>query len=198
MTATFARLERAFAEAVELTAEEQARFLAELATRAPELARRLDALLRSDDEIRDAATDAFGRLPSPTADRSGFAFGAYTLRETIGQGGMGTVYRAERTDGTMAHEIAVKVLHHAHADSETMRRFRIECQVLAHLEHPAIARFVEAGTLSDGTPCLAMELVRGVPIVEYCTAHNLSVVERLRMFREVCDAVRYAHRHLVV
>ena len=109
---------------------------------------------------------------------------------------MGVVYLAERDDlGTVA---AIKILRDAWLSPSRRERFASEQRTLAQLNHPFIARLYDAGTLADGTPWFVMEYVEGTPLTEYCRAHATSVVGRVRLFRDVCEAVQHAHRHLVV
>jgi len=109
---------------------------------------------------------------------------------------MGVVYLAER--GDLHSRAAVKVLRDAWLSPERRERFAAEQRMLAQLNHPGIARLYDAGTLADGTPWIAMEHVDGVSLIEYCRDHRCSLRERLRLFRDVCDAVGHAHRHLIV
>jgi eukaryotic-like serine/threonine-protein kinase len=125
-------------------------------------------------------------------------FGVYELRELIGRGGMGAVYRAERMDGELHQVAAVKVIERAWLDSRAVERFRAERQILASLEHPHIARLIDGGTREDGIPYLVMEYVEGRRIDEYCADRCLGIAERLRIFLPLCEAVEYAHRKLVV
>src|SRR6185503_18453491 len=111
-------------------------------------------------------------------------------------GGMGVVFLAERTD--LHSQAAIKILRDAWLSPARRQCFATEQRTLASLNHPSIARLYDAGALSDGTPWIVMEYVPGVPLSEYCRANTLSLAERLRLFRSVCDAVHYAHRHLVI
>ncbi|MEM6794028.1 MAG: tetratricopeptide repeat protein [Acidobacteriota bacterium] len=124
----------------------------------------------------------------------------YRLIEKIGQGGMGVVYRARRADGVYDDEVAVKLLPRGGdlAGEERVERFRRERQILANLKHPAIASLLDGGTASDGRPFLVMELVDGTPIDRYCDEQRLDVRGRIELFIEVCRAVQFAHRSLVV
>src|SRR5262249_48227640 len=127
---------------------------------------------------------------------AGARIGAYRIVREIGRGGMGTVYLAERADDEYNQRVALKL---ADVRSEAVLKwFRDERQTLATLEHPNIARLMDGGTMPEGIPYLVMEFVDGLPIDEYCVARQLSVDERLRLFRQVCAAVEVAHRHLVV
>ena len=123
-------------------------------------------------------------------------FGPYKLRELLGEGGMGVVYLAQRQDlGSLA---AIKILRDAWMSPARRERFSVEQRTLAQLNHPSIARLYDADTLPDGTPWFAMEYVDGVPLTEFCHARNCSIAERLRLFRAVCEAVDYAHRHAIL
>ncbi|MBS0367501.1 MAG: protein kinase [Proteobacteria bacterium] len=135
-----------------------------------------------------------GNLVSPP-EREGTECGHFRLRECIGAGGMGAVYRAERTDG-VPQAVALKVLSGS-ISAEGRARFLAEAKFLARLEHPAIARLIDVG-VGDREGWIAMELVRGVRITDYCDAHALDLRARLRLLEQVIDAVASAHRQLVV
>lgn len=133
----------------------------------------------------------------PAIDK-GMRLGAYELVEQIGEGGMGVVFRARRVDGAFDKEVAIKLTADPILAMIARKNFQAEREILARLEHPNIARILDGGTTADGALYLVMELVAGVPIDEYCESRRLSVRERLRLFLKVCDAVQYAHGHLVV
>src|SRR5204862_506894 len=120
----------------------------------------------------------------------------HRLVQLLGSGGMGTVYLAERRDGEIEQQVAIKLLR-ADADRPAWRdRFLRERQLLAYLNHPAIARLLDTGHTTDGRPYLVMEHVDGVAIDEY--AATLDQRARLRLFLLVCDGVSHAHRHLII
>ena len=123
-------------------------------------------------------------------------FGPYRIKEALGEGGMGVVYLAERTD--LGSLVAIKILRDAWLSPARRERFASEQRTLAQLNHPSIARLYDADTLDDGTPWFVMEYVEGVPLTEYCSQHACSIEERLRLFRAVCEAVQYAHQHAVI
>jgi serine/threonine-protein kinase len=133
------------------------------------------------------------------ADASGRLIGPYRLVRKIGEGGMGAVYLAERTDGQFEQQVAIK-LHRHGAHGELQReRLIAERQILARLEHPGIARLLDGGVTEDGSlPYFAMEYVDGEPITEHCRRTNAPLRARLPLFLQVCAAVEYAHRNLVV
>lgn len=124
--------------------------------------------------------------------------GAYRIVRELGFGGMGAVYLAERTDGKFNQKVALKLLKREMNTAALRRRFQQEREILASLEHPNIARLLDAGTTDDRVPFLAMEYVEGLPINDYCDNHELSLNERLDLFRHVCSAVNFAHRNLIV
>jgi non-specific serine/threonine protein kinase/serine/threonine-protein kinase len=134
----------------------------------------------------------------PPRSLAGRLVGPYRIVEEIGAGGMGEVYRAIRADDQYEKQVAIKVVRHGFDTATGLRRFKAERQILASLDHPNIARLLDSGSTEDHLPYVVMELVEGQAIDEYCDAHNLSLVERLQLFRMVCAAVHYAHQHLVV
>ena len=124
--------------------------------------------------------------------------GPYRILETLGRGGMGSVYLAERDDEHYRQQVAIKVMRHGLDNPEVLRRLRQERQILAHLDHPNIARLLDGGNTPEGLPYFVMELVEGEPIHEYCDHDRLPIRGRLELFLKVCSAVQYAHRNLVV
>ncbi len=183
-----------FSEAVEMPREKREKFLDEQANGDGELRREVEKLLASDEEAK-TLFDGKSLIPAGglPAEKQ---FGIYRIVRKIGEGGMGAVYLAERTD--LKQRVALKIIRHG-ADSETiLRRFRREQEILAALEHPNIARLLDVGISPEGIPYLAMEFVEGVDLTEFCDRRDLSVNERLRLFRKICEAVAYAHSRLVV
>lgn len=128
----------------------------------------------------------------------GTVVGAYRVTGIIGEGGMGTVYRAVRADDEFRTEVAIKVLRRGMEMQHVVERFRNERQILAGLNHPYIAKLFDGGTTADGRPYFVMELIVGKPLDEYCDEHRLSTPERLRLFQKICSAVLYAHQNLIV
>jgi serine/threonine-protein kinase len=199
-----------FRGALERQAEARPRYLDGACDGDGELRAEVESLL---DAHRDAGgfldPGAGGPDPGPPAsdppgpetadeDAEGRRVGAWQLSRRIGSGGMGTVYLASRADAAFDKRVAVKLLHGGADSDEIVRRFRVERQILAGLDHSNIARLLDGGSTEDGRPYLVMEYVDGQPIDRYCDAHELSVEARVRLFRKVCDAVRFAHRNLVV
>jgi serine/threonine protein kinase len=111
---------------------------------------------------------------------------------------MGSVYLAERVDGAYRKQVAIKLVRPGANSGEILERFRRERQILASLDHPNIARLIDGGSTEEGLPYFVMEYVEGLPIHRWADEHKHNVTQRLELFRSVCDAVRYAHQHLVV
>ncbi|MFO0840540.1 MAG: serine/threonine-protein kinase [Phycisphaerae bacterium] len=128
----------------------------------------------------------------------GRQLGAYQIVRPIAFGGMGSVYLARRADDAYRNEVAIKLIRGSLLDGESYHRFCQERQTLADLNHPNIARLLDGGRSDDGLPYLVMEYVAGQPIDAYCNERQLDLPARLRLFRDVCAAVQYAHQNLVV
>ncbi len=129
----------------------------------------------------------------------GQQIGSYTLTSLIATGGMGTVYLAEPIPPSNENNnVAIKLIRRGMASPDILQRFHKECQTLAGLEHENIARQLEGGISDQGIPYLAMEYIDGLPIDQYCDNNNLSVQQRLELFRKVCSAVQYAHQNLII
>ncbi|HEY6454845.1 MAG TPA: serine/threonine-protein kinase [Steroidobacteraceae bacterium] len=143
--------------------------------------------------------DAPMRVPVPEVipDAAvGMRLGAWNITRLIGRGGMGEVYEATRADGNFEQRVAIKLLQRDAAAQ--LERFQAERQILARLEHTGIARLYDGGITGDGRPFMVMEYVEGQSITEYCEHRRATFGERLQLFVQVCDAVAYAHRNLVV
>ncbi|MDX1640458.1 MAG: serine/threonine-protein kinase [Balneolaceae bacterium] len=139
----------------------------------------------------------FSRLKSDT-DLIGTQIGAFQITEQLGVGGMGTVYKAKRTDGQFSQQVAIKVLQKGIQSAGTFQRFQLEQEILASLKHANIAQLYDGGVTDDGTPYLVMEYVDGNPIDEYCNKHQYTIEQRLELFRDVCSAVQFAHANLII
>ncbi|NOT63579.1 MAG: protein kinase [Acidobacteria bacterium] len=149
--------------------------------------------------LRQTQADEFAEtLPLEDDSLIGRRVGAYQLVREIGRGGMGAVYLAERADHEFRKQVAVKLIKRGMDSDFILRRFRRERQILASLDHPHIARLLDGGTTEDGLPFFVMEYIEGQPLYRHCDAHQLGIAERLRLFQHICDAVQFAHQHLVV
>lgn len=197
------RIKTLFDEARTREGAEREAFLENACGGDPALRAEIDALLRASnspgvvDDLMDQLDTVFGReVLSGIPDDA--RVGPYELIEELGRGGMGRVFLARRADGQFERTVALKLLGITVPSEEVRERFLKERQILATLEHPNIARMLDGGVTDGGQPYFVMEAVDGHPIDEHCTQHGLPVRKRLRLFLEVCDAVRYAHQNLVV
>jgi serine/threonine-protein kinase len=192
-----------FDRLVELEAVERESALAALATGDPELAADVRSLLRADETDNpllgsEAAAVVPGILAElGTAPANGM-IGPYRLLRAIGEGGMGEVWLAERSDGSYEQQVAIKLLKRGMDTRAILRRFMQERRILARLHHPQIVRLIDGGMSEDGRPYYAMDFVDGLPITRHAAAQALSVGARVALLIEVADAVAYAHTQLVV
>jgi non-specific serine/threonine protein kinase/serine/threonine-protein kinase len=208
----WADVDAVFSAAVDLLPEARPALLEASCNGRPDLRSEVESLLAAHDQATGFLQPGGARPSSPLAPGCppgpfshavealgpGTLVGAYRLVEKIGEGGMGSVFRAERADRAFAHDVAVKVTRGSLAGADAARRFRAERQILATLHHPHIVTLIDGGTLPGGEAYLVMELVDGVPITRGCRERPASLEERLRLFRQVCSAVHYAHRHAIV
>ena len=207
MQREWSRVEEIFQGAVERPPGERRDFLFRACGDNTALRAEVDSLLASHDRhgsfIESAIRDAAGALvemdaPALPPNMVGRRLGAWRITGVIGQGGMGAVYEAVRDDEHYQQRVALKIVKGG-IDTEFLRtRFRHERQILASLVHPNIARLLDGGATEEGLPWFAMERIEGRSIGEYCQENRLSIPDRLRLFRQVCSAVQYAHRNLIV
>ncbi|MFN0112043.1 MAG: protein kinase domain-containing protein [Blastocatellia bacterium] len=201
----YQQIKQIYLEAADRDPAERAAWLAEACGADQALRAEIEALLNE-----YAETAPFLETPPPLPDFPlllkrqsadeliGQRIGPYKILREIGQGGMGAVYLAERADREFKQRVALKIIKRGMDTDEIIARFRHERQILAALDHPNIARLLDGGTTADGLPYFVMEHVEGEPLDGYCASHNLSLRERLELFRTVCGAVHYAHQNLVV
>jgi serine/threonine protein kinase len=164
------------------------------------LRRRVEALLRRHAEAEgplDRPAFAGAATEEPCAERPGTVIGPYKLLELIGEGGMGLVFMAEQTQ-PVRRRVALKVVKPGMDTRQVVARFEAERQALALMDHPHIAKVFDAGVTESGRPYFVMELVRGVPVTEYCDEHRLTTRQRLELFVSVCQAVQHAHQKGII
>ena len=174
----------------------RAESLASLRAEDPQLADDLEELLRLEQDSDDFLNEPV--VPPMPGLRGGSVVGPYRLERMLGEGGMGQVWLAQRDDGLYQRRVALKLLRPGLADPNLRLRFTRERQILARLEHPHIARLLDAGISSDGQPYLALEYVEGEPLTDWCRAHALTLDARLHLFQQVCRALSHAHANLIV
>lgn len=146
----------------------------------------------------DSVAGHWASAKTDPATMIGQRLGAWRIDALIAVGGMGAVYRGGRADDSFEKTVAIKLLPGAFVNPALASRFEAERQILASLDHPGIARLLDGGTSPEGVPWLVMEYVDGVPVDRYCDDKNLPLAERLQLFAGICDAVQFAHQHLVV
>lgn len=161
----------------------------------PDLRERVEAMRRSDRSFSlrtGAAVDTLDEEPTPGR------IGAYRITGRVGGGGMGTVYRGERMTGDFAHVVAIKLIKAGLLSERLVERFRRERQTLAQLSHPNIAQLYDGGETETGAPYIVMEFIEGQPLLAWADDRRLDRAARLKLFRDICGAVAFAHRSLVV
>lgn len=209
MTTEESRVETIFFNALEKQSpEERAAYLEQACGADSELRRHVEDLIRAQPKLGEFlqghAADALAAVDITTVadvaappEQAGSRIGPYTLIETIGEGGFGIVYLAEQSK-PVRRRIALKIIKPGMDTKEVIARFEAERQALALMDHPGIARVFDAGTAESGRPYFAMELVKGVPITQYCDQSNLTTRERLELFVEVCRAIHHAHQKGII
>lgn len=202
---SWARVGDLFEQALEQASDRRRSFLEHACAGADGLRREVQSLL-------DALAAENGRFAAPsrhlladlgaaissTGLDAGDLIGPYRVVRVIGQGGMGSVYEAHRVDDDFRKRVAIKTLGWGRGREELLRRFRQERRILARLDHPHIAALLDGGITPDGLPYFAMEYVEGEPIDRYSRTRQLPLPQRIRLMRQVCAAVHYAHQNLVV
>ena len=166
-----------------------------------DLLHEIESLMAEADEtdpFEECAESLEIAIPREDLSEIGRRVGAYVIVREIGRGGMGTVYLAARADGYFEKQVAIKVLNRGAATEDVVRRFRAEREVLARLDHPNIARLMDAGTMDDGRPYFVMEHIDGITITRFVEEKAIELTERLDLFLKVSAAVEAAHRNSVI
>ena len=197
------RVESLFAAALEMPADERSAFLDVACGEDAALREELGAMLQADADAegvldRPLSIDEYGSQAPPLLLAVGEQVGPWRILSELGRGGMGVVYLAERADGTYEQQVALKVIRGGLLGADMEPRFGRERRILGRMQHPNIARLIDAGATDGGWPFLVMELVHGEPITAWSTSNNLGIKDRLRLALQVCDALQHAHRSLVV
>ncbi len=189
-----------FDKALDLSASERVSFLQEQCGADADMLAEIKDLLKADETPHSILGAPALVSFDPFGDDVliGSRIGAYKINKLIASGGMGAVYLAERDDGQFTQQVALKLIKRGMDSEEIIRRFHSERQILANLEHPNIARLIDGGVADSGQPYFAMEYVDGIPITKYCDKHQLSISNRLDLFKTACRAVQFAHQNLIV
>ncbi len=200
----WAQIRQIFDGALERQQQDRAAYLQAVCAGDEQLRREVESLLASHEDSEEFMSTPAADLKMLALDVSSASVprvprvGPYQLEKRIGRGGMGSVWLGTRADQAYHKKVAVKMVKRGMDSAEILRRFRMERQVLARLDHPNIARLIDGGSTPEGSPYLVMEYVEGTPIDQYCESHTSTISERLNLFRSVCAAVQYAHSNLVV
>ena len=206
---TWQRVSDLFDEVIELAEGDRITFIRKLWGTEPQVASELAALLVAAAKVENTQrlaqapfdsmlSDALAKQSAANAAyKSGQKFGAWTLEECIGQGGMGEVWRVKRSDGLYKASAALKIVRSDLSNEKLSARFRRERVVLARLNHPNIARLLDAGIEQDQA-FIVLELVKGMPMLDYVAQHTKTLAERLRLIRDIALAVEHAHSQLVL
>jgi WD40 repeat protein/serine/threonine protein kinase/TPR repeat protein len=198
------QIKAAFDEALKLEPALRLGYFQKLDFTDADLRRRVELLLTE----HENDSDAF--LCDPAASLSiygdlvdadswlGKHIGPYELVQRLGSGGMGDVYLAKRIDAEFERTVAVKLIRRGHESADVVARFKAERQILAGLDHPNIAKLLDGGHAAGGQPYFVMEYVPGVPIVQYCDMHDLSIKRRIELMIQACEGVQHAHQNAVI
>jgi eukaryotic-like serine/threonine-protein kinase len=198
------REEVIFDGALALPPESRAAYVKQACGNDQELRGRIELLLKSHEKAAQflepgpaAGQDGTLVIPEPPSEKPGDLIGHYKIREKLGEGGCGVVYVAEQTE-PVRRRVALKVIKLGMDSRNVIARFEAERQALAMMDHPNIAKVLDAGATETGRPYFVMELVRGIKITDYCDQNQLNTTQRLELFVQVCHAVQHAHQKGVI
>jgi non-specific serine/threonine protein kinase/serine/threonine-protein kinase len=195
------RVKEILHDALELPRAGRTEFLDRSCNGNTELRDEVESLLRSHDDA-GSFIESSPAAAAPAVAREEFGVGAqlgpYRIVQLIAEGGMGSVYQAVRVDDLYRKVVAIKVVRRGAFGEYALRQFDTERQILAHLDHPNIAKLLDGGATPDGRPYFVMDFIAGTPLDEYCDSHKLNLTERIQFFMTVCSAVHYAHQNLVI
>ena len=191
-----------FNAAAEITdVDERASYIAEACGDDSALQAEIKDLLRHDDAVDsllDRSAPGLGAtLDQPVTEKPGTQIGPYKLLQQIGECGMGVVYMAEQKE-PVKRRVALKIIKPGMDTRQVIARFEAERQALAMMDHPNIAKVLDAGATESGRPYFVMELVNGLPVTKYCDEQHLTPKERLELFVPICQAVQHAHQKGII
>jgi non-specific serine/threonine protein kinase/serine/threonine-protein kinase len=191
-----------FAEALEMGPDRRTAFLDQICADQPELRAEIESLLAAHEKATEFLSHPISLLlagePACASVGPGDRLGVYTIVQKIDEGGMAAVYQGVRDDAEFRKLVAIKILKAGMDTQFILDRFYKEKQILAHLDHPNIAKLLDGGTTPDGRPYFVLEFIAGLPIDVYCKERHLSIDDRLRLIQKVSGAVEYAHQNLIV
>ena len=198
----FLKTKELFGKALEVDASMRKKFLEDNCKENEELKNEVLSLFEFLENEDDFLEKPF-EIPAESSEFEtdpfiGKQIGKYIIESEAGIGGMGVVYVGLRNDQEFEQKVAVKILKHGITSDYLLKRFQIERQTLASLQHSNIAKLLDGGSTEEGLPYLIMEFIEGTPITEFCDKNKLSIEERLELFRKVCLAVQYAHQNLII
>lgn len=187
-------------KAMSFAPDSRPQYLSEVCCGDEDLRREIEMLLDFDNTKADfLEQSAFSAVFDKNGDSTvGKQIDKYKITDKLGAGGMGAVFLAQRSDGAFEQKVALKLIKRGMDSDAILRRFFIERQILASLKHPNIAHVIDGGTTEEGLPFFVMEYVDGESITEYAGRNDLNLEERLKLFREICAAVSFAHSNLVI
>lgn len=194
----FQKVRELFAAALERKSDVRDAFVSDASQGDAELRAEVFLLLEAQDRTITLRQSDSRRVPAISHAQAGRRLGDYEIVRSIGRGGMGAVYLARRADDAFHKLVAIKILRADSSTSDLLNRFQREREILAQLEHPNIARLLDAGETDDGLPYFVMEYVEGRAITNYADDLRLTMRDRIELFRQVCNAVEYAHQHKIV
>src|SRR5689334_2484955 len=187
-----------FEQALDITpTEERLRFLTNACGQDAALLARVQALLRADESGESFLPEQPKATVGPITEKPGDRIGRYKILQKLGEGGCGVVYMAEQTD-PVRRRVALKVIKLGMDTRHVIARFEAERQALALMDHPNIAKVLDAGATETGRPYFVMELVKGIRITDYCDQNHLSTAERLGLFTQICHAIQHAHQKGII
>ncbi len=196
--------ETLFEAALALPPDQRATYLDQACGGDAQLRQRVEALLQVHEQAGQFLSEAVAPPPEPAArislrliEKAGDKIGHYKLLQQVGEGGCGVVYMAEQQE-PIRRRVALKIIKLGMDTKQVIARFEAERQALALMDHPNIAKVLDAGATDTGRPYFVMELVRGIKITEYCDENNLSTEERLNLFMQVCHAIQHAHQKSII
>jgi non-specific serine/threonine protein kinase/serine/threonine-protein kinase len=206
MNENWPKVKEIFSAALELKPDERISFLNTACAADENLRSEVLGLLSAHDSsgdfIQHPAVVDVGFLVNDDTNHSAAAagqhIGTYEIIRELGRGGMGAVYLASRADEAFDKQVALKLIKRGMDSDAIIKRFVMERQILANLDHPNIARMIDGGTTEDGLPYFVLEYIEGTTITRYCDEHKLNTLERLKLFLQVCAAVQFAHQNLIV